>query len=239
MPTNCTVSSTVTRVLRKKHSAVPLQTTVQPVDMPDAVTGAPKTLHPCNKCDKQYAQPQGLTRHEREAHEISWCLICDDFRWSRRYQLTKHLKEQHPDVDIGATLYEATRRRREATMNKKYLRQQQASPPAIERNRRSHGKPLPRSSSPVHILPAVAKVSHVSLPTTLSMANNPLPEHREKRVTSCKREDARGLDLFDSTNTNAPSVSSSTEERPQSVNDADVSVQHGQIWLVYPFLVGT
>ena len=100
-------------------------------------------------------------------------------------------------LDLGATLYEATRRRREATMNKKYLRQQQAPPPAIERDRRSHGKPLPRS--PMHILPAVAKVSHVSLPTTLSMANNPRPEHIEKRVTPCKREDARELDLFDST----------------------------------------
>lgn len=83
----------------------------------------------------------------------------------------------------------------------------------------------------MHTLPAVVKGSHDSLSAILSVA---YPERAEKLVTSCKREDARGLDLFDPI-TNGPSASSSTEERPQPPNDA----QHGQIWLAYPFLVGT
>jgi Zinc finger, C2H2 type len=225
---NCTVSSTVTEVSRKKHAAVPSQTTLQPADM----HGTPKSLFPCDKCDKQYTQPQGVTRHQREAHEVSLCPICNDFRWSRRYQLTEHLKVRHPDINLDATLYEVTSCRREATMNKKHLQQQQASP-AIECDRRSHGEPLLRSLT--HTLPAVAKDSHVSLPAMLSMAYGTHPEHAVKPVTSCKREDARGLDLLVDPTINAPSASSSSEERPQPVNDAGMSVQHGQVWLVFFF----
>jgi hypothetical protein len=169
--------------------------------------GTPKSLFSCDKCNKQYAQPQGVTRHQREVHEINLCPICNDFRWGRRYQLQKHLRERHPAINLDETLCEATRCRREAAMNKKHSRQQQASSPAIE--------------------------SHGSLPAILSMAYDPQPEHAEKPVTSCKREDARELDLFDPT-TNAPFAYSSTEEHLQPVNDAGMSVRHGQIWLAYP-----
>jgi hypothetical protein len=197
------------------------------------------TPFPCDKCAKKYTKLQGVTRHQREAHEISLCPICNDFRWKRRHQLTKHLKEQHPDINLDATLCEVTSCRREATMNKKHLQQQQASPPATECDQRSHGEPLPSWLMHTGTLPAVAKDSHVPLPANparalLSMAYGPHPEHAEEPVTSCEREDARGLDLFDPT-TNAPSASSSSEERPQPVNETGMSVQHGQIRLAYPF----
>jgi hypothetical protein len=224
---NCTVSSTVTKVSRKKHAAVPSQATVQPVDM----HGTPKSLYPCEKCDKQYTQRQGVTRHQREAHENNLCPICKDFRWGRRYQLAKHLEKQHPGINVDATLDGATRCRRAAAMNKK-PQQQQASPPALECDRRSHGERLPRSL--VHTPPAVAKDSRVSPPATLSMAYDPRPEDAEKPVTSCNREDARWLDSFDPTAI-VPSASSSTEEWPRPVNDAGMSVHHGQIWSAYLF----
>lgn len=228
---NCTVPSTVTKVSRKKHSTIPSQVTVRLVDM----HGAPKSLFPCDKCDKKYTQPQGVTRHQRERHEINLCPICNNFRWGRRYQLMKHLEKRHPGIDVDATLEGAGRCRRGATMNKR-LQQQQASPPAFECDQRSHGEPLPRSL--VHTLPAVAKDSRVSLPATLSMAYDPHADDAEKPVTSCKREDARGLDSFDSA-TNALSASSSTEEFPQPVNEGGIFVQHGQTWFAYPFLVNT
>lgn len=190
-------TNAVTEVSRKKHATVPSQATIQPTD----IHGTPKRLFPCDKCNKQYAQPQGVTRHQREAHEITLCMICNDFKWSRRYQLAKHLKERHPGINLDATLCEVTSCRREATMNKKQLRQQQA-PPAIECDRRSHGESLPRSL--MHTV-VVAKDSQASL-----------------------LEDARGLGLFDPT-TNAPSASSSTEERPWPVNDAG-SVKNKQTW---------
>jgi hypothetical protein len=227
---NCTVSSTVTKGSRKKHTVVPSQATVQPADM----HGTPKSLFSCDKCNKQYAQPQGVTRHQREVHEINLCPICNDFRWGRRYQLEKHLRERHPGINLDETLCKATRCRREAAMNKKYSRQQQASPPAIECGLRSPGEPLPRSL--MRTLPAVAKDSHVSLPAILSMAYDPQPKHAEKPVTSCNREDARGLDLFDPT-TNAHSAYSSTEKRPQPVNDMGMSIRHGQIWLAPTILL--
>ena len=229
------VYSTVTEFPRKKHAAVSLQATVPPTD----VHGTPKSLFPCGKCDKQYAQPQGVARHQREAHgKKSLCPNCNDFRWSRRHELTKHLKEQHPDVNLDATLCKATRYRREAAMNKKYLRRQQISPPSIVYTRRSHDNPVPRSL--MYTLPAVAEDSHVSLPAVLPMAYDPHPESAEKPATSCKRENARlgWLDLFDPT-INAPSQSSSTEEPLQPVNDAGMSVQHGRVWLAFLFLVGT
>jgi hypothetical protein len=212
---DCAVPSSVTEVSR----------TVRPGDMHKKL----KRIFPCDECDKKYTQRQGVTRHQRESHgKKNLCPNCNDFRWNRRYQLTKHLKDQHPGIDLKVTLYEATRCRREATMNRRHLRQQQASP-TVECDRRSYGEPLPRS--PMHTLPTVAKDSHVSLHAMLPMAYDSHPEHHAERpVTSCKREDARGFDLFGA-NTNAPSASSSAEERFQPVNDAGVSVQHGQNWL--------
>jgi hypothetical protein len=122
-----------------KHAAEPLQATVQPADM----RRSPKSIFSCDMCNKKYSQPQGVIRHRREVHEEKrLCPNCDDFTWSRPYQLAKHFKEQHPHSKLDAILCDVTRRRREDSMNKKRLRQQQASP-AIECDRRSHGKPLP------------------------------------------------------------------------------------------------
>jgi hypothetical protein len=120
-----------------KHVAEWLQATVQPADM----RRSPKSIFPCGICNKKYSQPQGVIRHQREVHEGKrLCPNCDDFTWSRPYQLTKHFKEQHPHSNLDPILCDVTRRRREDSMNKKRLRQQQASP-AIECDRRSHGKP--------------------------------------------------------------------------------------------------
>jgi len=66
-------------------------------------------------CGKSYSQSQGLRRHQREKHDASLCTHCDAFTWGRLYRLKEHLEEQHPDIDIEATLDEATRMRRRAT----------------------------------------------------------------------------------------------------------------------------
>jgi hypothetical protein len=216
---DCAISSSVTEV----------SMTVRPADMHEN----PKRIFPCDECDNHYTQRQGVTRHQREAHgKKNLCPNCNDFTWIRRYQLTKHLKEKHPGIDLNETLNEVTRWRRQTTKNRKHLRQQQA-PPTTECDRKSHNEPLPRS--PMHTLPTVAKDSRFSIHTILPVVYDPYPEHHAERpVTSCKREDARGLDLFGAT-IDAPSASSSAEERFQVVNDVGTSVQHGKIWLAYPF----
>ena len=212
--------------------AVPSRATVQPADMHRSSKG----IYPCDICGKKYAQRRGVTRHQRDKHRKSLCPIssCKDFIWSRRYHLTKHLREQHPNIDLDAALSKVTRHRRDAAMNKSHLQQRQASPD-VECDRRRHGGPLPRS--PMHPLPAMGKDSRVSLHAISPAAYDPDPGQAEKPVTSCKREDALWLGLFNGTN--PPSASSSTEEHPQQVDDAGMSVNCEQIWLAYLFLVGT
>ena len=207
-------------------SVTEVSRTVRPADMHIRA----ERIYSCNECERKYTQRQGVTRHQREAHgKKNLCPMgCNDFRWIRRYHLEKHLKEQHLGIDLEPILLEATRRCREATLNRKHLRQQQASH-TIECDRKSHGKPLP--CSPKH---TVVKDSHVSLCATLPMVYDPhLEHHAERPVTSCKREDAREPHLFDGT-THSPFAPSSAEERFQPVNDSDMSVQHGQDWSAYP-----
>lgn len=85
----------------------------------------------CSICGLDYKQKSGVTRHHRDVHEVSLCLLCNGFEWHRRHRLREHLEEEHPDVHVPAALAEATRYRRRATMIKSRQQGQQASPPAI------------------------------------------------------------------------------------------------------------
>ena len=66
-----------------------------------------KGSYPCGKCDKEFSQPQGLSRHRREIHEPRVCNICGAFKWGRRYLLREHLKKMHPEYDTDLALDEA------------------------------------------------------------------------------------------------------------------------------------
>ena len=105
---------------------------------PDANRGAPEGRYWCGICERSYIQRQGVTRHQRDVHEVSMCMHCRDFKWRRRHQLKEHLEEQHPDVDLAAALEEITRTRRKATKIKSHLRRQRASL-VIEHTRTEHG----------------------------------------------------------------------------------------------------
>ena len=117
---------------------------------PDERRGAPDGRHPCSICGRAYVQPQGVTRHHRDVHEVSPCMHCSDFGWHRRHQLQKHIEKQHPDVDLPASLGEVTRSRRRATIKENYLRQQRASL-ATE-----HARTESRPRQSMQSLPAVA-----------------------------------------------------------------------------------
>ena len=145
----------------------------------------------CNICGLDFAQTQGVTRHQRKAHQRgSLCRICNDFRWSRPYQLTNHLKSQHPDIHLPpALLTEVTKRRRRATLTRSHhIRRQQASPPTT---------PQP----PTPPLPTAFELMHISSPSVSRVAFD--PQHKtivpaSKNVTRIY-EDARELEvaLFD------------------------------------------
>jgi hypothetical protein len=91
---------------------------------------------------------------------------CRDFEWHRPHQLKRHIEEQHPDVDLPASLGEATKSRRKATKIKNHLRGQRASP-TIEHDLWGCVEPSPRLSMPP---PAVAKITPVSLPDNIDMS---------------------------------------------------------------------
>ena len=104
---------------------------------PDENRGAPEGRYWCGICGRNYIQRQGVTRHQRDVHEVSLCMHCRSFKWRRRHQLKEHLEEQHPDVDLAAALDEITRTRRKATKIKSHLRRQRASL-GIEHTRAEH-----------------------------------------------------------------------------------------------------
>ncbi|KAI0255249.1 hypothetical protein BJV78DRAFT_754161 [Lactifluus subvellereus] len=58
----------------------------------------------CEKCDKEFTQPQGLNRHRREIHEPKTCTFCGAFKWGRRYLLKEHLKKKHPELNTDSAL---------------------------------------------------------------------------------------------------------------------------------------
>jgi hypothetical protein len=82
---------------------------------------APKRTYSCGKCDIEFAQPQGLSRHRREIHEPKLCIFCGAFKWGRRYLLRKHLKKMHPELDTDLALDEAMGARHGASVVVKAL----------------------------------------------------------------------------------------------------------------------
>ena len=125
----------------------------------------------CNICGKDYKQGQGVARHQRDEHEISLCLICNDFRWSRPYQLAKHLKKQHPGIHLSpAQRAEITRCRRKDTIRKTHLQKLQASPPA-----------MPQPLMPP-LLP-VLEHTHISSPSVSCVAFDPQHEPTMPAIT--------------------------------------------------------
>ena len=186
---------------------------------------APERPYFCDICDKHYSQPQGVSRHRREAHGLPYsCLYCNS-KWSRPYQYRIHLEKWHPDVDADDVLGKPAGSRCRSAIS--IRRDPHLPAPVTEPARRNRTKPQRR---PMRPLPAVAKVTRIPLP----VAYDPQPECAETEITACKSEDASELEIFGTTD--APSEVLSTEERAQSANDVGTSVQRGPSLLVQPYL---
>ena len=102
----------------RQHDVVPSQSLRRPAGI--MIHRVPMGRYSCSVCGKRYAQPQGIKRHRREAHEATQCMYCRDFRWGRPYLLRSHLKKRHPEVNIDAALEEAMGTRRRATGTTSY-----------------------------------------------------------------------------------------------------------------------
>lgn len=180
------------------------------------IRGASKRVYSCNICSKVYAQPQGVTRHHREAHQVSTCMYCGDFKWGRPYLFRKHLKEQHPNVDPDTVLGGPTGPRCNVTIIPKHSPPQWGSPPTSEHD--GLGRAEPRLCSLALPSSAVAEVTPLSPPVMLSLGYDPQPKHAELMNTTQRHE------LYDVT------YDCATEAHAQPANgDLEITSQSGQI----------
>jgi hypothetical protein len=85
---------------------------------PSNTRGVRKKSYSCETCDKEFAQPQSLSRHRWERHGPELCIYCGAFKWARRYLLKAHLIKMHPDLDTDLALDEAVGARHGAAVAK-------------------------------------------------------------------------------------------------------------------------
>ncbi|KAI0296872.1 hypothetical protein BC826DRAFT_188450 [Russula brevipes] len=109
---------------KSRGAAAPSPSSLQP----PSISGPPNSPYSCNDCGKTFAQSQGVSRHRRETHGASLCMICRSFEWGRPYRLREHLKKRHPDVDPDKALAQATKAQRRATMTARRRPKRPVSP---------------------------------------------------------------------------------------------------------------
>jgi hypothetical protein len=194
------------------------------------VSSAPRGIskYSCNICGKKYSQRQGVSRHYQSVHNSPHsCLFCD-FKWTRPYLYTNHLKMCHPDVNADEVLGKSAGSRCKSTIIGRDL-EQPVYPLTIEPGQWGRAEPRQRPMAPLH---TVTKDTHVPSSTKLPVGHNPQPELAEPTITSQKCEDSHGLlELFGTTD--ASSAFSSTEGCVQSVSDFVISIEDDQTRLVH------
>ena len=196
-------------------------------------SGEPEKQFQCTEpgCGNSYAQKQGLMQHYRAQHRTRpKCLYCKH-RWIRPYQYRDHLKKAHELVedDIDRILDKPAGSRRTSKIVGRD-RSKQLRPPAItvDHGRRS---PVDAQQRPPAPLPAVAKITSVTVPPTAmsSVAHDLQFVFTEPTVMIQRPEDARKSEVLDATYPSA--LLPSAEVRAWL--DLNKSIHAGQIWSVH------
>ena len=73
-----------------------------------------RVRHRCEICHKEFAQRQGVRRHQLEKHQPNHCPHCPTFKWGRLYHFKQHLKKKHPEVDVETATFNRARRRHQS-----------------------------------------------------------------------------------------------------------------------------
>jgi len=174
-------------------------------------------------------------QHYRAQHRTRpKCLYCKH-RWNRPYQYRDHLKKTHELVedDIDRILDKPAGSRRTSKIVGRD-QSKQLRPPAIMVD---HGRRSPvdaRQRQLVPPLPAVAKITSVTVPPTAmsSVAHDLEFVFTEPTVMIQRLEDARKSEFLDATYPSGPSaVLPSAEVRAWP--DLNKSIHAGQIWSVH------
>jgi hypothetical protein len=188
----------------------------------------PKSQFSCNICGKVYAQPQGVTRHHREAHQVSKCMYCGVFKWGRPYQFRKHLKEKHPNVDPENMPGRPMTFRRKVTIIPSQSPRQRVSPPTLEHDRRDRAEPHPSLLAPPPS--EVAEVTPLSLPV---MSSSDYDSFQPEPVVPMNM--TRALEELPYSHAAVLPM----EEHGQRASDLEMASQSGQNWWVPAFLFTT
>jgi hypothetical protein len=157
------------------------------------VQGPPRRRYLCNICGNDYAQPQGVTRHQREMHGASLCMYCHEFKWGRLYLLRDHLEIQHPDVDPDAVVEVIKRNGCRATIPTVTAYQLVSSPT------REHDHRVRVESQPHPLIPppsVVTELPSISLPAFLPVSYDPHCEFTEPTILKSKRGNARQFEVL-------------------------------------------
>jgi hypothetical protein len=181
------------------------------------VQGPPRRRYLCNICGNDYAQRQGVTRHQREMHEASLCMYCHEFKWGRLYLLRDHLERQHPDVDPDAVVEAIKRIGCWATIPT-VTAYPPISSPTREPDRRVR---IESQLHPLAVIPppsVVTELPSISLPAFLPVSYDPHCEFIEPTILKSKRGNARQFEVhnFSHAHTSVPF----TEKRYQMATDS-------------------
>jgi len=185
----------------------------------------------CSICKLDYAQPQGLTRHQCEKHKAKLCIYCREFTWGRPYLFRKHLVKRHPGIDPDAAIVEAARTRRSATIRRGYPSLPQVPIPVSNCDSwrraefQSHLSQLTLSPARPS---AVTRLSPVFPPGMAydSQSESTEPANKETH----EQEDALLSELLNANDEWA--ASPSTGVRAEAATNLDISARTVQMWLV-------
>ena len=202
-----------------------------PVLRPGDKPGVSQGRYSCSICKLDYAQPQGLTRHQRERHKAKLCIYCREFAWGRPYLFREHLVKRHPGIDPDAAIIEPARTRRSATIRRAYSPLPQVPIPTSNcdswghvefRSYQSHLTSFPARPS------AVTRLSPVFLP---EMALDSQPESTGPANKETYGQGDALLSELLNNNDECP-ASPSTEEHARAGANLDMSSRTVQMWLV-------
>lgn len=188
----------------------------------------PGGRYSCGICKLDYAQPQGLTRHQCETHKARLCIYCREFTWGRPYLFRKHLVKRHPGIDPDAAIDEAARARRSATIRREYLPLLQVPISAPKRDSWGRAKPqshLSQLTSFAAQPSAVTRFSPVFLP---EMAYDSQSASTEVANKVYGQEDALLSELLNANDER--SVSPSPGELAEAATNLEMSARTVQMW---------
>jgi hypothetical protein len=193
---------------------------------PGEKPGVSQGRYSCSICNLDYAQPQGLTRHQYEKHKARLCIYCREFAWGRLYLFRKHLLKRHPGIDPDAAVDEAARARRGSAIRRRYPPLPQVPIPTPKCNGWDRAESRSHLSQPTSS-PArpstVTRLSPVFLPEIAYDSQSESIEPALKAMHG--EEDALPSELLND-------VSPSTGERAGAATNLDMSARTVQMRLV-------